>query len=242
MDSLGIFRGYCKVERNIENSQPNPNFSLIHAQKRSVTIITVSFALVLTLILCLLVVALINESNSESEFFESSSSAIKAVCSVTRHPDSCFSSLSSANAPAADPELIFLLSLRVAANELSKLSSLRGKLKSQDQVNGTGSEPALGDCWELFEEAVSGLKDSVSAMVMEGEKLLTEKKIGDMKTWISGAMTDQETCLDGLEEARSTAIDEVKVAVHKSGEYTSNSLAILANMDALLHKFNLNLH
>ena len=45
--------------------------------------------------------------------------------------------------------------------------------------------------------------------VGQGEKVLTEAKISDSQMWwIGAAMTDQETCLDGLgrEESRSIAL------------------------------------
>jgi len=90
---------------------------------------------------------------------------------------------------------------------------------------------------------VSRLGDSVRAVeVGAGERVLDEGKIGDLMTWISGAMTYQETCLDGLEEMGSTVLGEVRVKVQKSKEYLSNSLAILANMQSLLQKFHLTMH
>ncbi|KAL0342616.1 UNVERIFIED_CONTAM: putative pectinesterase/pectinesterase inhibitor 26 [Sesamum calycinum] len=71
------------------------------------------------------------------------------------------------------------------------------------------------------------------------EKALTEMKISDLQTWISAAMTDQETCLDGLAETGSTALDEFKLKVQKSQEYMSNTLAILNNIQSLFDKFGL---
>lgn len=65
---------------------------------------------------------------------------------------------------------------------------------------------------------------------------MTESKVNDMKTWISAAMTDQETCLDGLEEMQSAFKDEMKTAMEKSRELMSNSLAIIANMEMILNK------
>ena len=107
-----------------------------------------------------------------------------------------------------------------------------------------GAAAAFSDCRSQIEDGVSRL--NVSVVVMEvglgGEKVLTETRIRDLQTWISAAMTDQETCLDGLEETGSTALDEVKTKMKKSQEYTSNCLAILANIHTLLRKFNMPLH
>lgn len=104
-------------------------------------------------------------------------------------------------------------------------------------------DPALKDCRDLLDEGLSRLNESASLMeVSQGEKVLTEKKISDIQTWVSGAMTDQETCMDGLEEMESTTMIEVKSKLKKSREYMSNTLAILANIHSLLDMFGLALH
>ena len=96
----------------------------------------------------------------------------------------------------------------------------------------------------LFDDALSRLNDSVSAMkVGSGKELvLTKEKISDIQTWISAAMTDQDTCNDGLEEMGSTVADKVKSQVQSCKESISNSLAIVANMQNLLQKFGLTMH
>lgn len=94
-----------------------------------------------------------------------------------------------------------------------------------------------------FEDALTRLNDTVSEMeVGSGEKMLMERKISDMQTWISGAMTDEDTCLDGLEEMGSKVFDEMKTKMQKSKELLSNSLAIIANIQTLLQKVGLTMH
>ncbi|KAL0416514.1 UNVERIFIED_CONTAM: Pectinesterase 3 [Sesamum latifolium] len=98
----------------------------------------------------------------------------------------------------------------------------------------------MKDCAELFDDAASQLRRSAELIcVGSGEKALTDMKISDLQTWISAAMTDQETCLDGFAETGSTALDEFKLKVQKSQEYMSNTLAILNNIQSLFDKFGL---
>lgn len=109
--------------------------------------------------------------------------------------------------------------------------------------NESNTVSALRDCVSLFDDAVSQLNNSVALVVNGLEKeVLTEAKVADVNTWISGAMSDQDTCLDGLEEMESSVLDEVKSKVQMSKECMSNSLAILANMHSLLDKFNQTQH
>lgn len=98
----------------------------------------------------------------------------------------------------------------------------------------------MKDCAELFDDAASQLGRSAE-LICGGreEKVLTEMKISDLQTWISAAMSDQETCLDGLAEMGSTALIDYKMKVQKSQEYMSNTLAILNNIQSLLKKFGL---
>ncbi|KAL1810232.1 hypothetical protein ACET3Z_027222 [Daucus carota] len=60
--------------------------------------------------------------------------------------------------------------------------------------------------------------------------VLTRAEIRALNAWISAAMTDQETCLDGLEEMGSTVCDEVRAKVQVSRQCMSYSLAILASI------------
>ncbi|KAL7161440.1 hypothetical protein ACSBR2_041995 [Camellia fascicularis] len=250
MDTINLIKGYGKVSNPSEDqSPPQP---LKPTKKPLIAVI--SLIILLTVIIGAMIgLLIIHESTTESP--ESSSSisnnnaveSIKAVCSVTQHPNSCFSSISSfdnhspCRLPKADPELILNLSLRVAVKELTDLKSLPKTLISKS--NDARSVSALKDCVSLFDDALSQLNKSVELMdVGPGEKVLTEAKIGDMKTWVSAAMTNQETCLDGLDEMGSTVGDEVRGKVQNSKEYMSNSLAILANIQAVLDKFHLAMH
>lgn len=101
----------------------------------------------------------------------------------------------------------------------------------------------MKDCESQIEDAIGRVNDSASEMEGGGgEKTLTERKISDIQTWMSSAMTEQESCLDGLEEMNSTSFREVKTRMTKSLEYVSNSLAIVANIHVILAKFDMPLH
>ncbi|KAL8457409.1 hypothetical protein ACS0TY_035315 [Phlomoides rotata] len=232
MESSNFFKGYDKV---------NPSeHHRISQQNRRRRIIAISLAVFVTLFIGSLVAALVHRSATESEESESESSqlasnsaeSLKTVCAVTRYPDSCFSSISPLNSPPSNnPFHFFNLSLHASINEVSSLKNLLTESKA---------EPAMKDCAELFDDAASQLGRSAESICAgRGEKVLTEMKISDLQTWISAAMTDQETCLDGLAEMGSTALIGSKMKVQKSQEYMSNTLAILNNIKSLLKKFGL---
>lgn len=236
MDSINAIKGYGKV--NPIEDETSPSYPKKTTQKRGFTI-AISLILISTLVIGTIIVALTHNKSTT----QPPPDPIKTVCSVTQNPNSCFTSISSlkASPPQNDPELIFALSLQLAVNELTNLSSLPKTLISKS--NDPGTESALRDCANLFDDALSQLNNSVALVVVgSGKEILTDEKIGDLKTWISGAMTDEETCLDGLEEMGSAVTNEVREKMNKSKEYMSNSLAILANINLLLVKFGIPMH
>lgn len=246
MDSINFIKGYGKVQ-DLEFQHPSPNPNTNTQKKPPVTAVSILAILFLSLTLGAMFGVLVHKSVSDPPDLPSSSSSnsaehdiysvIKAVCNVTHYPDSCFSSITSLSPQKlTDPEAIFKLSLRVSIAELYNFKNT--------VISNSNQGAAFSDCQSQIEDAVSRLNGSVVAMEVgqRGGKVLTETKISDLQTWISAAMTDQETCLDGLEETGSTALDEVKTKMKKSQEYTSNCLAILANIHTLLRNFNMPLH
>ncbi|XP_010487229.1 PREDICTED: pectinesterase 1-like [Camelina sativa] len=176
--------------------------------------------------------------------------SLKTVCSVTRYPSSCISSISKFPASnTTDPEVLFKLSLKVVADELNSISDLPTKLA--EGTNDERIKSALGVCGDLFDDAIDRVNATVSAMeVGDGKNILNSTKIDDLKTWLSAALTSHDTCLDALDElvqiktdyANSTITQKLKSAMVNSGEYTSNSLAIVAKVLSTLSDFGIPIH
>lgn len=123
------------------------------------------------------------------------------------------------------------------------MKELRNISSFLTSINDVNSQAAINDCASQFEEALSSLNDSVVLMeTAHGEELLNAEKVKNIQTWISAAMTDEETCLDGLQEMGSSVADEVKGKMERSKEFLSNSLAIIAKMQKLLVKFEMKMH
>ncbi|XP_051136635.1 pectinesterase 1 [Andrographis paniculata] len=231
MESVQFVKGYGKL--NPSDDRPQINRQL---RRR---IIAVALIISLTLIAASLVVAAVirhnaakpNESKPSDLAGAGAAESLRTVCAVTRFPDSCISSISPLNSPPAKTPLAFFnLSLRAAAVEVSGLKDLAGRSEKP--------EPAARDCAELVDDSASQLGRSAELMIRV-ENVLTEMSVSSLLTWISAAMTDLDTCLDGLDETGSTALVDFKMKVKKSEEYMSNTLAILNNMQSLSDKFGL---
>ncbi|KAK8687617.1 hypothetical protein V6N13_086421 [Hibiscus sabdariffa] len=240
MASVNHFKGYDKISQShLENQNSHPKTAARRSSTATATaIIVISAILLFTLVIALtLAVSMLKEpiQDQDNKHPTDSAESIKTVCNVTRYPESCFAALSSLNASKSrDPEAFLDLSLRVSITRLSNLSS------SLRSLNDLRPQPALKDCLTLFDDALSRLNDSVPAT--KAQLGLTVEKMSDIQTWISAAMTDQDTCNDGLEEMGWRAGDEIKSQAQSFKESVSNSLAIVANMQNLEQKFGLTRH
>ncbi|MBA0868641.1 hypothetical protein Goshw_016738 [Gossypium schwendimanii] len=246
MDSINSFKGYGKVDEVEE-------LAFRRKKRRRLITLIILILLLLTLITAAVVGIFLHKRSSSSPNtlpppVLTPTASLKAVCSVTQYPASCFSSISSiAPSNTTVPELLFKLSLKVAIDELSSLSHYPTKLKAE--TNDIRLKSALQVCETMFDDALDRLNDSATSLeVGEGEKLLSDSKISDLKTWLSTAITDQETCLDSLEELNATkhfnatVVEEMKAAMQNSTEYASNSLAIVARILGLLTDLNIRIH
>ncbi|XP_010515073.1 PREDICTED: pectinesterase 3-like [Camelina sativa] len=237
MESINTLKGYGKVsdqENQIHHHSPLPKPS--SSSYRQTLIATVS---VVSLLLILAVVALTagaftHSSPSPPHHPPISSASLKTVCAVTRYPETCFDSLSSPlneSDSKLSPESILELSLRAASKEVSRLSV------SFRSINDMPEDAAVGDCVKLYTDALSQINESMSEIEKETKKggnLLTKEVVGDVKTWISAAMTDGETCSDGIEEMGTVVGNEIKKEMEMANQMMSISLAIVSQMKKLL--------
>ncbi|KAJ0232521.1 Pectinesterase inhibitor domain-containing protein [Hirschfeldia incana] len=233
MDIVQCFKGYGEKADEAQDLAQNKKTS------RRLILLSVSGIIIVAVIITAVVATVVhNKSKSSSESTPSSppeltqSTSLKTICSVTRFPESCFysiSKLSSSN--TTDPEILFKLSLKVTIDELEAISDLPEKLSKETEDERIKS--ALRVCGSLMEDALDRLNDSVSAT-----KTLNTSRIDDLKTWLSTTVTDQETCLDSMDELaqskteyrNSTITRNLKSAMSKCAEFTSNSLAIVSKI------------
>ncbi|KAK4483717.1 hypothetical protein RD792_010919 [Penstemon davidsonii] len=152
--------------------------------------------------------------------------SLKTICNTTLYQDSCYSSIYSlkttTNSASESPKEIFMLSLQVAFNELVRLkSSIPKRLVSYNRN-------ASSLCEHLIKDAINHVNISISSLQSDDNDM-----VSDTRTWLSTAITDQETCLIGLTEFDNISLpihEEINAAMKNATEFTSNSLAIISNM------------
>ncbi|KAK6273759.1 hypothetical protein POUND7_010842 [Theobroma cacao] len=247
MDSTKSFKSYSKVDELEEQAYRKKT-------RKRMIIITLSTIILIAIVIGAVLGILFPVKSSKSQENPANYTAenIDAICIMTRYPDSCDSSIASLRSssndtdPSPSPGKIFTLSMQVARDELIRLSSLPQKIISSNVTSDPLVRGALDNCETLFKDAVEYINDSIASMqVGQAEKIvLLKAKINDIRTWLSSAITNQETCLDGLIEAANHTFipQEVEYAMRNSTEFSSNSLAIASNLMTILHHFQVSVH
>lgn len=171
MDTINSFKGYGKVD-------PQEEQAFRRKTRKRIFILVISSIILVAVIIGAVTGTLIHRRNNSaatpSSTAGSPAAAIKAVCSVTNYPDSCFSAIQSLDAShnVTDPEDIFKLSLHVALNEISKISSFPQSITSK--INDAKTKAALEVCQTMIDDSLDRLNESVSSMdVNQGEKILS---------------------------------------------------------------------
>nr|TKR71109.1 uncharacterized protein D5086_0000305330 [Populus alba] len=197
MDSINSFKGYGKVDEAEQQAFRKKS------QKRLI-IIVVSSIVLLAVIIGAVIGVVVHKRNNKSSSDPvpppelTPATSLKAVCSVTQYPASCFSSISALEmGNTTYSAVLFKLSLRVAMNDLSKLKDYPNKLIQS--INDTILQDALKVCSTVFDDVVDRLNDSISSMVVgEGEQILSPAKMNDLKTWLM--VREKDVCWEYAEK------------------------------------------
>lgn len=183
--------------------------------------------------------------NNTSSLSTKEKQSIKSICSATLYQESCYSSIyslkqSSTNTSQSDldsPKQIFMLSLQVSFNELATLHSSISSRRSQHSI----TQNALNACSRLIQDAMDHVNMSIASTSLQ----TTLDSVGDVRTWLSTAITDQQTCLDGLKEFENippSLRGEINASMVNATIFTSNSLAIISKIPAIVQGGEVSVH
>ncbi|KAI3449453.1 hypothetical protein Pfo_006118 [Paulownia fortunei] len=153
----------------------------------------------------------------------------ESTCEGTLYPDLCVSTV------AALPELrrktlpeIISATVNVTMKEVrvsaSNCSGIRRKLLKKLE---TLELRALDDCLELFSDTVAELKKILTDLSASNSP---EKYYDDLQTLLSGAMTNQYTCLDGFAYSKNNTRRLIEGRLKRITRHVSNSLAMVKKL------------
>ncbi|KAL4325194.1 hypothetical protein GQ457_11G017040 [Hibiscus cannabinus] len=149
--------------------------------------------------------------------------SIRSFCKSTPYPDSCFDSLKLSISVNISPDILFYLlqTLNSALSEAAKLTNLFSN-SGHGNIIVEKQRGTLQDCKELHEGTLSLLKKTVSRIKDEDSR-----KIADAKVYLSAALTNKDTCLQGLDSAFGPLKPVIVKSLISTYKHVSNSLSML---------------
>ncbi|KAF3439751.1 hypothetical protein FNV43_RR18029 [Rhamnella rubrinervis] len=163
-------------------------------------------------------------SSSTTNSMDVHLSSIRSFCRPTPYPDVCFDSLKLSISINISPNIItFLLqSIKTAISEAGKLSNLLSTAGHSNSIvekqRGT-----VQDCKELHQITLLSLQRSVSLV-----RSTNSRKLADARAYLSAALTNKNTCLEGLDSASGPLKPKLVSSLGTTYKHVSNSLSILS--------------
>ncbi|XP_023515122.1 probable pectinesterase/pectinesterase inhibitor 21 [Cucurbita pepo subsp. pepo] len=161
----------------------------------------------------------------------SSTKAIQTICRPTDYKETCEESLMSEGSNTTDPRELVKIGFKVCMDQLN--SAIRNSTTLQALAKEPRTNQALQNCRELLEYAIDDITDSFNRIgTFQMAKL--DKFVEDLSVWLSGALTYEQTCLDGFENTTGDAGEQMKKFLKSAQEMTSNGLAIVTELKNML--------
>ncbi|KAK4764034.1 hypothetical protein SAY87_013472 [Trapa incisa] len=165
-----------------------------------------------------------------------SHATIQSACSSTFYPDLCFSAVAfsteAAGRISSNKDVIEAsLNLTMAAVQ-HNFFAVKKLIADQGGSFTKREKTALHDCLETIDETLDELHEAVEDLHLYPKKKSLQQHADDLKTLLSSAITNQETCLDGF--SHDSADKKVRKAllagqVHVE-KMCSNALAMIKNL------------
>ncbi|KAJ0658147.1 putative pectinesterase [Helianthus annuus] len=184
-----------------------------------------------TLLIFLAVFYLARITNSTT--IKPSSSFIKSSCATATYPALCERSLSPfAKTIQTSPAQLARTALAVSLKQSQTTQAYLNKLK---QVKGLKprERSAIGDCLEEVSDSLDRVSKSIKELKncdrVKGQEFIWH--MSNVQTWVSSALTDENTCMDGFggKVMEGRIKSSVRAHITSVAHVTSNALALVNN-------------
>ncbi|VVB06662.1 unnamed protein product [Arabis nemorensis] len=184
---------------------------------------SISFALLLFLL----------SLNPTPLFASNRNNYVQNACSATHYQNLCLKTLSPFSSVAKNsPSKWARAGVSVAISDNKDI--LRYLLITRRSALGKRDRVALSDCRELLQDSLDNLHKSLAVLrTLRASEF--QQQMSDLATWLSSALTDKDTCLDGFEKTsttKSSTVRMIRERVTRSMYLSSNSLALLNKLMA----------
>lgn len=169
-------------------------------------------------------------SSEGEQGLTTSTKSAHAICATTDYKDTCETSLSDAK-NTSNPKELIKVAFDAAMKNLSDVISHSALLKKASKDPRTSG--ALDVCKQVLNDSVDDIRRSLDKVEGFGMDKMQEYA-DDIKVWLSGAITNQQTCLDAFQNTSGDTGEKMKKLLNFTGELTSNGLAMVTQFSDVL--------
>ncbi|KAF1001844.1 hypothetical protein AG4045_031082 [Apium graveolens] len=162
------------------------------------------------------------------------SKAVNTMCQPCDYKDACAQSLQNAN--STDPRELIKVGFEVAITDMKGAISNSSTLQEAEKDPRTSD--AYGICKDLLNTAIDDLHRSFDKVgKFEMDKM--DDYIADLKTWLSGVITHQDTCIDAFQNTTGDAGEKMKKVLKSASELSSNALAMVSELTNMISNIDI---
>lgn len=155
---------------------------------------------------------------------------VQEACSVTRYQDICVRSLASySNKAKRSPSRWARAGVSVTLADVKFVSQYLDTMRRRSHIRGKRNRAALADCVECIHDALDSLHKSLGVLRRLSVGGFNEQ-MSDVLTWLSAALTNEDTCINGFDSRRGRSNKQIKRLcdkVQNASYITSNALALV---------------
>ncbi|EXB38187.1 21 kDa protein [Morus notabilis] len=163
------------------------------------------------------------------------SDLVRTSCVHANYPTLCLRTLAAYSGPARTPRDLAKAAVNVSLARASRVSEYLNRMAADLASSGSSSKrqrAALSDCVEQIGDSVEELKKTLKEL----EHLRAETfrwQMSNAETWVSAALTNEDTCLDGFQgvDGGGKIKADVRRKITNIAKVTSNALYMINRLD-----------
>lgn len=170
---------------------------------------------------------LLSLSSSSSKNPNAPQDLVRSSCLHASFPKLCIRTLSTYSGPANSPRDLAQAAVKASLERANRVSDY---LRALPGLRSKRERVAVSDCVDQISDSVDELGKTLGELKhLRGETFRWQ--MSNAQTWVSAALTNEDTCVDGFEEVESRVKSDVKKKITNVARVTSNALYLINRLD-----------
>ncbi|KAL3830066.1 hypothetical protein ACJIZ3_018868 [Penstemon smallii] len=154
---------------------------------------------------------------------------VNKSCIHASYPEICIRTLSSYGGAASTPRDLAQAAVKISLAHVRKTSDFLSQMKGN---GGKREQGALYDCLEQMGDSVEDLSKTMAELKhLRRGGADFRWQMSNVETWVSAALTNEDTCLDGFKEINVKVRSDVRRKITNAARVTSNALYLINLLD-----------